>query len=374
MKRPAMKSVYPPIPTGDGRIRIGSDYGVASELQDDEEGHVWHLLGLVDGTRTGPELAAAMRAFDPAVSADDVEHALETLTEAGFIKDAAEQGPVTEFQPRELDRYRRNLEFFEYFQAGNVTPADFQLRLKQAKVTVLGLGGLGSHVAMSLAAIGVGDLLLVDHDDVELMNLNRQLLYTDLHVGHSKVEAAAVRLAEVNPHIQITPMTAMVSSAETARACFEGRDLVICAADRPRVKLYQWLNEAAIAERVAWIRGANDGMTVQLFMHVPGQTACFECVELDAERTHSWFRPMQRHVIEVIGDRTINPCIAPVSGLIGNLAAFEAVKFLTDAARPTIYGRKIAFDLLRMETDFSDGQKLPDCPACGQLAEHETAS
>jgi molybdopterin/thiamine biosynthesis adenylyltransferase len=160
----------------------------------------------------------------------------------------------------------------------------------------------------------------------------------------------------------------MVDGPEAARACMSGRDLLVCAADRPRVLLYKWLNAAALAEGVAWLRGANDGMTVNLFLHEPFRTACFECVELEAEQTHPHFRPMQRYVLDVIGDRTINPCIAPVAGLIGNLAAFEAVKYLTGAAQPVIYGRKIAFDLLRMETDFADGRRLPDCPACGSAA------
>ncbi|HEV2371921.1 MAG TPA: ThiF family adenylyltransferase [Streptosporangiaceae bacterium] len=337
-------------------------------MQDDEQGHTWQLLNLLDGTRTLTELTSAMQASDPAITADEVDAAVGALIEAGFVKDAAAPGPVADFPGPELERYRRNLEFFEYFQHDRLTAADMQLRLRDARVTVLGLGGLGSHVALSLAAIGVGNLLLVDHDAVELMNLNRQLLYKDSDIGRSKVEAAAERIAEVNPHVRVTAKTMMVDSAQAAQACFTGRDLVICAADRPRVQLYQWLNKAALTEEIAWIRGANDGLTVQLFLHDPHKTACFECLELEAERSHPWFLPMQRYVVEVIGDRTINPCIAPVSGMIGNLAAFEAVRFLTGAATPTIYGHKLAVDLQRMDTAVTEGERLPDCPACGEPA------
>jgi molybdopterin/thiamine biosynthesis adenylyltransferase len=368
MRRPRIKSVYPPIPAGNGRIRIGSDYGIASELQDDEAGHTWQLLGLMDGTRTITDLEAAMRGLDPAIVPADVRDAVDALVAAGFVEDAADPGPVDQFPRPELERYRRNLEFFQYFHAPPLTSADFQLRLRRCRVTVLGLGGLGSHVALGLAAIGVGDLLLIDHDEVELMNLNRQLLYTDADIGRSKVEAAAQRIAEVNPHVRVTARTAMVDSAQAARACLAGRDLLVCAADRPRILLYQWLNSAALSEQVAWLRGANDGLTVNLFLHVPYRTACFQCAEIEAEQTHSWYRPMQRHVLEVIGDRTINPCIAPVAGMIGNLAAFEAVKFLTGAAQPVIYGRKMSFDLMRMESDFAEGTRMPDCPACGENA------
>jgi molybdopterin/thiamine biosynthesis adenylyltransferase len=367
VQRPRIKSVFPPIPMGDGRIRIGAaDYGIASEIEDDPQGHTWQLLGLLDGTRTRAEIAARMRAADPAVAPSDVDAAIDALVDSGFVEDAAAELPADEFDPGELERYRRNLEFFGLYHRDGTTSADFQVRLKHANVTVLGLGGLGSYVAMSLAAIGVGRLHLVDHDVVELMNLNRQLLYLDADIGRLKAEAAAERIALINPHVRVTYANRMVDGPEAARTeVMAGRDLVVCAADRPRVLLYHWLNEAALAERTAWIRGANDGLTVNLFLHVPYETACFLCVEEEAARTHSWYRPMERYVVEELGDRTINPCTAPVAGMIGNLAALEAVKFLTGAAEPVIRNRKMSLDLQRMETQFPEGHRLPDCPACG---------
>src|SRR5882672_623638 len=368
MQRPRIKSVFPPIPRGDGRIRIGGgDFGIASELEDDEQAHAWHLLNLLDGTRTWDEILQDMRQVDPAIGPADVDQAIETLVQAGFVEDAAIL-PPPELTGSELERYSRNFEFFSYFQRPPAATEDFQVRLRRARVTVLGLGGLGSYVALALAAIGVGDLLLIDHDTVELKNLNRQLLYTDADIGRSKVEAAALRLAEVNPHIRVTACEAMVDGVGSAHSAMAGRDLSVCAADRPRVLLYEWLNKAALEEGIAWIRGANDGLTVNLFLHVPRETACFACVETEAARTHSWYTPMQRYVVDVIGDRTINPCIAPVAGMIGNLAALEAVKYLTGMARPVIYGRKLAIDIQRMETSFAEGRRLDDCPACGPKA------
>ncbi|MEU3454979.1 ThiF family adenylyltransferase [Micromonospora sp. NPDC006766] len=365
MRRPRIKSVFPPIPLGDGRIRIGGgDYGIASEMVDDEHGNTWHLLNLMDGTRTRAELGADMAEHCPEIAAGEVNDAIDALIDMGFVEDAAAPPPA-ELPAAELERYRRNLEFFSYFHKPPLTSADFQLRLRNARVTVLGIGGLGSYVAMSLAAIGVGDILLVDHDDVELMNLNRQVLYTDGDVGSPKVQAAVRRLTEINPHIRVTARNAMVDGVASARSCMAGRDLVICAADRPRLTLYQWLNEAALLERTAWMRGSNDGLTVSLFLHVPYQTACFQCVEQDAAATHPEYTPMADYVVGVIGDRTINPCNAPMAGMIGNLAALEAVKYLTGIAEPVITGRKLVVDVHRMETQFAEGTLLDDCTACG---------
>ena len=146
-----------------------------------------------------------------------------------------------------------------------------------------------------------------------------------------------------------------------------GRDLLICAADRPRVAIDDWLNAAAVAEKVAWIRGANDGLTVLLFLHVPGQTACFECEQMASYARYDWYGEMLRYARDVIGDRTINPCTAPVAGTIGNIAALEAVKYLTGASTPVIWGRKMGFDLRAMESWYADGEKQYNCPVCGHL-------
>ncbi|WP_431935461.1 ThiF family adenylyltransferase [Micromonospora sp. RP3T] len=365
MRRPRIKSVFPPIPLGDGRIRIGGgDYGIASEMVDDEHGNTWRLLNLMDGTRTRPELADAMAQHQPGITAADVDASVDALIDMGFVEDAAVPPPAR-LPAAERERYRRNLEFFSYFHKPPLTAADFQLRLRDARVTVLGIGGLGSYVAMSLAAIGVGDILLVDDDDVELMNLNRQVLYTDADVGQPKVSAAVRRLTEINPHVRVSGRNARVDGVEAARACMTGRDLVICAADRPRLTLYQWLNEAALREGTAWMRGSNDGLTVSLFLHVPYRTACFQCVEQDAAANHPEYTPMAEYVVGVIGDRTINPCNAPMAGMIGNLAALEAVKYLTGMAEPVIVGRKLVVDVHRMETQFAEGTLLDDCAACG---------
>jgi molybdopterin/thiamine biosynthesis adenylyltransferase len=369
MQRPQIKSVFPPMPVSDRLIRIGgADHGLAAELHDDEHRHVWRLLQLLDGSRTRAEIIAAMVDHDATVRPEEVEDVLQALIDAGYVEDGAARAPVGLFADRELERYRRNLEFFSYFTAPPVTNYDLQARLKQARVTVLGLGGLGSYVALALAAAGVGDMLLVDDDTVELHNLNRQVLYTETDVGCRKTEAAARRLAAVNPHIQISTRATRVASIENAGDCLRGRDLLVCAADRPRIRIYEWLNAAAVAERVAWIRGANDGLTVNMFLHVPGETACFECEQRHALATVPSYGALMQYAMDVVGDRTVNPCTAPVAGLIGGITALEAVKYLSGAAPSVIHNRKLTVDLQTFETRFAEGHRQPDCSACGQLA------
>ncbi|MEV6598688.1 ThiF family adenylyltransferase [Actinoplanes sp. NPDC051346] len=363
MYLPRIKSVFPPVPLGDGRVRLGADFGIASEIAD-ENGEVWLLLNLMDGTRTRPRLAADVHERFPAATREEVDNAIDTLIDMGFVEDAASPLPAA-LSVAERERYRRNLEFFSFFHRPPLTPGDFQLRLRDARVTVLGVGGFGSYVALSLAAVGVGHLTLVDHDRVELANLNRQILYTDTDVGRLKVEAAAEHLAAVNPHVDVAVRAEMVDGVAAARRCMSDRDLLVCAADRPRLRIYHWLNDAALAERVAWIRGGNDGLTVNLFLHVPYRTACFACVEREAAESRPEYLPTVNHMVNVIGDRTVNPCTAPMAGMIGSVAALEAVKFLNGMADPLIAGRKLIVDMQRMETEFAEGKRLDDCPKCG---------
>jgi molybdopterin/thiamine biosynthesis adenylyltransferase len=365
MDRPRIKSVFPPIPLDDGTIRIGgADFGIAAEIRDDEQRHVWQLLELLDGTRSRADLVAEMTARDPDLAGSDVEAAIAALERDGYLEDAAVPPPAV-FGPDEVERYRRNAEFFSFYHHPPLTGYDFQARLRAAKVTVLGIGGLGSYVAMALAAAGVGDLLLVDHDTVELHNLNRQVLYTDTDIGVPKTQAAAERVSRANPHVAVAAWNRRVNGVDDARDCLRGRDLLICAADRPRIRIYDWLNEAALSEGVPWVRGANDGLTVNLFLHAPGRTACFACEQRRAHANVPGYGATIRYAMSRIGDRTVNPCTAPVSGLIGSLVALEAVKLLTGVAEPTILNRKLIFDLQTMEIRFNEGVRDPECDWCG---------
>ena len=181
--------------------------------------------------------------------------------------------------------------------------------------------------------------------------------------------AAARRVAQANPPVAVSTLTRRVSGVDDARDCMRGRDLLVCAADRPRIRIYDWLNEASIIERVPWFRGANDGLTVNVFLHVPGRTACFACEQRRALASVPGYAAMLEHAMHVVADRTVNPCTAPVSGLIGSLVALEAVKFLSGVAPLVVLNRKLIFDLQTMQIRFNDGVRDPDCDACGHLDE-----
>ncbi|MFG2883457.1 TOMM precursor leader peptide-binding protein [Streptomyces sp. NPDC048297] len=362
-----MKPVFPPIPAGQGRIRIGSGAGLAREIQDDAQGHIWHLLQLLDGTRTTDQLLTQMREFDPVLERHDIEAALGVMESSGFLEDADAPGPIDRFSDSERERYHRNLEFFGYFADSSTTSADFQLRLKQARVTVLGLGGLGTNVALSLAAVGVGSIDLVDHDVVELANLNRQILYTEGDIGRPKAAVAAERLKQMNPNVDVAGFQEKMESPADCQRHMTDSHLLICAADRPRILLQRWLNHASLATGTPWLRGANDGLMVNLQLHVPHQTACLTCIEI-RQRDRLEFQTMQDYIIKEMEERTVNPCTSPVAGMVGHLAALETVKHLTGIADAVSRGSRLSVDLLRMTTTITPVERDPACPDCSPAA------
>src|SRR5919202_6484930 len=179
LKLPRVKRAHDPIQFPEHRIRIGSiQYGVGAEIEDDDNGTVWRLLRLMDGSRTPDAIVDQLLSERPDLDRESVVEATQTLLDSGFVEDAAAEF-VPNLSPDEVERYSRNDSYFSWV---DTTPRahryELQGRLKEAAVAVVGLGGSGSAVALSLVAAGVGKLRLVDFDEVEVSNLSRQLLYT----------------------------------------------------------------------------------------------------------------------------------------------------------------------------------------------------
>ena len=165
MLRPAVKRSLDPMRQADGLIRIGTfQYGIAFELED-PSGALWRLLQLLDGTRSGPQAMADLLAEFPGIEPGSLEQGLQALMEAGVFEDASQ--PPGELSVEELKRSSRSVEYLSWVDTRPRTSRwDTQVLLKRARVVVIGLGGAGSSVAMSLAASGVGTLSIVDADEV----------------------------------------------------------------------------------------------------------------------------------------------------------------------------------------------------------------
>jgi bacteriocin biosynthesis cyclodehydratase domain-containing protein len=274
-----------------------------------------------------------------------------------------ERAPLGAIGSEEVARYGRQLLYF----AGAmplVHPEEVQARLKRARVVVLGCGGLGSWTLCGLACAGVGTLVLVDHDRVELSNLNRQLLFRFADIGHRKALAAAQALTAFNPALTAQPVPRRVESAADVAELIDGADLLIETADWPPYDLPHWVNEACTLARVPHISAGQVPPTVRIGpLYVPGRTACHACQET---ATREEF-PLAEELDAFRRTRAvpIAATLGPASGLIGSVLSMEALHWLTGLAEPATLGTSLAIDIQTLEVRREAIARRPDCPVCG---------
>jgi len=241
----------------------------------------------------------------------------------------------------ELLRYSRQVLLAQVDVAG-------QLKLKASRVLIVGLGGLGSPVALYLAAAGVGELHLADFDRVDLTNLQRQVVHDTHSVGQLKVESAAARLRAINPAaVLVTHPRAL--DADTLASAVGAVDLVLDCSDNFTTR--EAVNAACFAHGKPLVSGAAIRLEGQLSVFDPRRenSPCYHCLYghgSDAELTCS--------EAGVLG---------PVVGLVGSLQALEALKLLAGFGEPLV-GRLLLIDALTTRFRELKLKRDPGCPVC----------
>ncbi|HEB97973.1 MAG TPA: molybdopterin-synthase adenylyltransferase MoeB [Thiotrichales bacterium] len=223
-----------------------------------------------------------------------------------------------------------------------------QERLLQARVLIVGAGGLGSPAALYLAAAGVGHLVIADDDEVDLTNLQRQILHGQDDLGRPKVDSARDRLAQVNPDTRVTALQTRLEGPALAAQVAEA-DLVLDASDNFDTRFA--VNAACVAARTPLVSGAAIRMEGQLAVFRPdlGQGPCYRCLYKDGEEAEQTCAE--------------NGILAPVVGVIGSLQALEAIKVLTGVGEAA-GGRLLIFDGTACEFRTLRLRPDPACPVC----------
>ena len=241
----------------------------------------------------------------------------------------------------DFSRYTRQIALPEVGLAG-------QARLAEAKVLIVGAGGLGSPAALWLAAAGVGHLGLADPDRVDRSNLHRQLLYAPGDEGTPKVEAAHERLAAVNPETRIDLHPVEVSVAN-APALVRDYDVVLDCTDQIPVRYA--LSDACVAAGRPLVHGAVSRWEGRVTVLAGADGPCYRCL---------WPTPPPAHAIPSCAEAGV---LGPVPGVVGMLQAVEAAKLLLGAG-DALVGRLLVMDLLRMVTHVFAVPRDPLCPTC----------
>jgi len=223
-----------------------------------------------------------------------------------------------------------------------------QQRWLDSRVLILGVGGLGSPVAMYLAAAGVGHLVLVDDDQVEMTNLQRQIAHNTASIGQSKVESAAATLAQINPDIEVTTRAERLDEAALMEQV-ANVDLVVDCTDNFATRFM--LNRACVAHKKPLVSGAAIRMEGQISVYHPGVegSPCYQCLYKEGED--------EALTCSEAG------VLSPLVGIIGSMQALEALKVLASIGTPLI-GRLLLLDAKHMEWRSLKLSPDPECPTC----------
>jgi adenylyltransferase/sulfurtransferase len=242
---------------------------------------------------------------------------------------------LSELDNYDRTRYNRQMMLESWGDAG-------QRRIKNSSVFIAGAGGLGSPVAMYLAAAGVGELRICDSDTVEPSNLNRQILHSDSRVGQVKAFSAARTLREINPSICVETYPEYLDQDNEERIIGQPSLIVDCLDNYATRYL---LNEYCFHHNIPLVHAALWGLMGQLTFIHPPETPCLRCLFPEAP------------------PKSVFPVLGATAGVLGTLQAMETLKYLAGIGE-TLKGRLLLFDGEDMSFTNLCVNRLPDCPVC----------
>ncbi|GLW93227.1 ThiF family adenylyltransferase [Actinokineospora globicatena] len=356
--RPRIKFPHRPVRFGEEWIRIGGIVrGIASDIHD-PDGWVWALLEALDGMSTVDQVVADLVHRYPGRPEEHVREAIDDLVAAGYI-DSCDR-PIADD-----NRYSRGLHLTNWMtRTPDRSPWDIQLEMFRARVTVVGLGGVGATAALELACSGIGQLHCVDYDVVELSNLNRQVLYTEGDIGRAKSDVAVSRLRLHNSEVQVTGEQLYVDGPAVLTRLAAGCDVLVLAADYPSA-IRSWTNRACLDTGTAWVHGGYHGPQVNVGLYRPGTGPCQDCGQV-ARRLELAAGPRITHWSPGRNLRPSHAANAITAGMAGGMVAHAVMSLVTGTPALCVnseYGLNLA--------TLVDCQRIglaaphPDCPACG---------
>jgi len=299
------------------------------------------------GVETGLICASGMRTRNAVLRLRALGYA-RVWSVAGGTRQWAQAGlPMTraEESPDFLERYSRHLLLPDVGLAG-------QRRLRDARVALIGAGGLGSPVALYLAAAGVGQLTLIDHDQVDRSNLQRQVLHGEDDIGRPKVESAHDRLLALNPGLRIDARPVQLA-AGNVESLLAGHDVVVDGTDNFSTRYLA--NDVCARLHLPLVYGAVERFRGQVGVFHPGKDTahgCYRCL---------FPQPPPPELAPNCAEAGV---LGVLPGLIGMLQATETLKLLLGIGTPLL-GTLLCIDALGMQFDRIPLGRDPDCPACG---------
>jgi molybdopterin/thiamine biosynthesis adenylyltransferase/rhodanese-related sulfurtransferase len=272
----------------------------------------------------------------------------DVINLAGGFTDWKRNGfPITiprVLSPEQRARYSRHLLIPEVGEDG-------QQRLLDARVLLVGAGGLGSPASLYLAAAGVGTLGIVDADVVDESNLQRQIVHSTERLGEPKVLSAKRTIEALNPDVRVVPFEERLTSENIDRILADGWDVIVDGADNFPTRYL--VNDASVWHGIPVVHGSIFRFEGQVTVFAPGQGPCYRCL---------FPQPPPAELAPSCAEGGV---LGVLPGIIGSIQASEALKLILDRGE-SLAGRLLLFDALGTTLDEVNVRRDPDCPVCGE--------
>lgn len=327
---------------------------------DDPDGSIFTFIRLLDGSHSVEEIARECQ-----LTAREVEEGLALLDRHRLLAcGTADPIGLTE---REQIRYKNNFTYFSLYESLTESRFDYQKKLKGATVAVVGLGG-GSVIAAWLAAMGVGRIIGVDFDRVELNNLNRQFFYTENDIGEYKTIALQRRLQAMNRDVRVEVHQRRIDSAQSLADIAAEADIMVGAIDTPPLMGSRYVNSACLHRRIPSYYLSIGNRLGFYFRVLPYESGCTDCRVLHIMRTDRMTAQRIKQQVAGASDADAgNPGFAPNVAVMTALVAADIAKQLTGyAAIPDMPFGLVPFH--DMDISRRSIPRYSDCPSCGHSA------
>ncbi len=333
------------------------------DVRERDEWDEGHLPGAIHIPRGSLESRIEQAAADPSQpivlycsQGNRSAFAARSLGELGYSRVSSLAGGFTDWKrngfpvevSRSLDtqarqRYSRHLLIPEVGEEG-------QLKLLDARILLIGAGGLGSPAALYLAAAGVGRLGIVDEDVVDSTNLQRQVIHSTAELGEPKVLSAKRAVAALNPEVEVVPYQERLTADNVDRILDEGWDVIVDGADNFPTRYL--VNDASTWHGTPVVHGSIFRFEGQVTVFKPGEGPCYRCL---------FPQPPPPELAPSCAEGGV---LGVLPGLVGSIQACEALKLALEIGRPLV-GRLLLFDALALSFGEVELRRDPDCPVCG---------
>lgn len=321
-----------------------------------EDDTIMNIVNALDGSKTIEELS-----MEYAVKKEDLVKLLTYLRKKGILDNVENKNEFKNYE-----RFRRSIHFIAEYSTSHENLLEMWNNISESTVLVVGLGAVGSWVAANLVQSGIGNIILMDADVVDITNLHRQFGYYEDDIGKKKIDVLEKRLRQYNPELNVIKSESYLDESSLHKFDDMKIDLIINCADKPNVDTTSlWIGEYAMQRNIPHIIGGGYNLHLSLIGQtvMPGRTACVNCFRKKLEEENK-IDPKKVKKLAV-KNRKVGS-FGPMCSMIASMIGMEAIKILSKQITPANINRRGEFNIYTMELQYKTYERRKDCEWCGE--------